>query len=170
MNHVALDGAGPDNGDLNDEVIEGARLDARQHRHLRAAFDLEGSERVGLADHRVGARVLGRNGRKVAGDAFVLCEQVKAALHAAQHSQSQTIDLHESENIDVVFVPFDDLPLHHCRRLDRDQLVEAIARQHEAAGMPREMAWRANQIAGKVQRKAQPPVMSRSEVKLLLPT
>ncbi len=74
MDHVALDGAGPHNGNLNDEVIESARLDARQHRHLRAAFDLEGSERVGLADHRVGARVFGRNGRKVAGDAFVLCK------------------------------------------------------------------------------------------------
>ena len=56
MDHVALDRAGPDDGHLDDEVIEGPRLDARQHRHLRAAFDLEDAQRVGAADHFVGAR------------------------------------------------------------------------------------------------------------------
>ena len=36
MHHVALDRPRPDDRDLDDEVIEGARLDPRQHRHLRA--------------------------------------------------------------------------------------------------------------------------------------
>jgi hypothetical protein len=65
MDHVALDRAGTDDRDLDDQIVEGPRLDARQHRHLRAGFDLEGAERVGLADHRIGARILGRDGRQV---------------------------------------------------------------------------------------------------------
>jgi len=41
MDHVTLDWAGPDDRHLNDQIIEGARLDPRQHGHLGAALDLE---------------------------------------------------------------------------------------------------------------------------------
>jgi hypothetical protein len=41
MHHVALDRAGTHDRDLNDQIVEGPRLHARQHRHLRAGFDLE---------------------------------------------------------------------------------------------------------------------------------
>ena len=61
----------------------------RQHRHLRAALDLEDAERVGLADHRVGARVLGRDGGEVEVDALVLGQEIEAALHAGQHAERQ---------------------------------------------------------------------------------
>ena len=89
MDHVALDRAGPDDRDLDDQVVEGARLDPRQHRHLRPALDLEDAERVGLADHGVGARVLGRDGGEVELDALVLGQQIEAALHAAEHAERQ---------------------------------------------------------------------------------
>ena len=36
MDHVALDGAGPDDGHLHHQVVELARLEARQHAHLCA--------------------------------------------------------------------------------------------------------------------------------------
>ena len=65
MHHVALDRAGPHDRDLDHEIVEGLRLEARQHRHLRAAFDLEDAHRVGLADHRVGRGVLGGDGRQI---------------------------------------------------------------------------------------------------------
>ena len=89
MHHVALDRTGPDDRHLDDEIVEGPRLHPRQHRHLRAAFDLEGAERVGLADHRVGARVLRRDGREIEIDALVLGQQIEAALHAGQHAERQ---------------------------------------------------------------------------------
>src|SRR5690606_32067036 len=41
VDHVALDRTGPDDGRLDDQIIEGARLDPRQHGHLGAALDLE---------------------------------------------------------------------------------------------------------------------------------
>ncbi len=50
----------------------------RQHRHLRAALDLEDAERVGAADHRVGARILGRDGGEVERDALVLGQEIQA--------------------------------------------------------------------------------------------
>jgi hypothetical protein len=44
VHHVALDRARPHDRDLDDEVVEFARFEPRQHRHLGAAFDLEHAE------------------------------------------------------------------------------------------------------------------------------
>src|SRR3546814_9058050 len=70
MHHVALDGTGPHDGDLHNQIVKGPGFEARQHRHLRATLDLEGAERVGLPDHRIGARVLGRDGCEIEMDAL----------------------------------------------------------------------------------------------------
>ena len=53
MHHVALDRPGPHDRHFNDEIVEGARLQARQHVHLRAAFDLEHAEQFTAAQHVV---------------------------------------------------------------------------------------------------------------------
>ena len=76
VHHVALDRSGSHDRDLHDEVVIGARLQPRQHRHLRTAFDLEGSERVSFPDHRVGSRVLGRDRREVENGALVFGQKV----------------------------------------------------------------------------------------------
>ncbi len=62
MHHVALDRAGPHDRDLDDEVVEGLRLEARQHRHLRPALDLEHADRIGARQHVVDRGLLRRNG------------------------------------------------------------------------------------------------------------
>ena len=70
------------------------------------------------------------------------------------------------QRVDVVLVPFDHLAVLHRGRLDRHQLVEPVVGQHEAAGMLREMARRADQLAGELERQAQAPV-AEVEVELL---
>src|SRR5690606_21190652 len=50
VDHVALDGAGADDGDLDDEVVELPRAEAREHGHLSPALDLKDANRVGFAD------------------------------------------------------------------------------------------------------------------------
>src|SRR3546814_10243387 len=92
---VALDRTGPDDRDLDDEIVKSARLDVRQHRHLRPALDLEGAERVGRADHRIGARIFGRDRREIHRDALMLGEQIKAALNRGEHDEREAVDLHE---------------------------------------------------------------------------
>src|ERR1035438_10304722 len=51
MHHVALDRTRPDDGDLDDEIVEFSRPQTRQHVHLRAALDLEHAERLAPAKH-----------------------------------------------------------------------------------------------------------------------
>jgi hypothetical protein len=110
-----------------------------QHRHLRAGFDLKHADGVGLADHRVGARILGRDRRQAEPRVLVRGEEIKGAAHAAEHSETEHVDLHEFQGIDVVFVPFDDGAFLHRGRRDRHQFVEPILSENEAAGMLRQM-------------------------------
>ena len=53
------------NRNLDHQIVEGDGREPRQHRHLRARLDLKDAGGVGLADHGVGGRVLGRDGGKI---------------------------------------------------------------------------------------------------------
>ena len=152
MDHIALDGAGTDDRDLDHEIIKFLRLDPRQHRHLRPALDLEDAQRVGPLDHGIDGRIIVLKIGHADPDALMFLQQVEGAVHAAQHAEAQHVDLHEFERIDIILVPFDDLPVFHACGLDRDQIVETVLRQHETAGMLREMARCADELAGQFQR------------------
>ncbi len=89
----------------------------------------------------------------------MLVEQIEGAVHAAEHAEAQHIDLHELEGIDIILVPFDDLPVFHPRGLDRHQVIQPVLGQHEPAGMLREMARRADQLARQLQRELQPMII-----------
>ena len=62
VHHPALDRAGADDRDLDDQIVEHPRPQARQHGHLRAALDLKDAHRVGVGDGLVDGGVLGRDG------------------------------------------------------------------------------------------------------------
>jgi hypothetical protein len=158
MDHVALDRSGPDDRHLHDQVVVGARLQPRQHRHLRPALDLEGADRVGLADHRIGAGILGRDRGEVVGNTLVFRQQVEPLLHAGEHAEREHVDLHELQGVDVVLVPLDDLAVGHGGRLDRYQIVEAVVRQNESSGMLGEVPRCSHQLASKIKRESQPAV------------
>ncbi len=48
VHHVALDRPRPDDRDLDHQIVELCRLEARQHGHLGPTFDLEHAQRIGL--------------------------------------------------------------------------------------------------------------------------
>ena len=143
MNHVPLDRAGTDDGHLDDQIVEPLGLHPRQHGHLGAALDLEHPHRIGLRQHLVDRRILGRNVGQV-GDAH----GVHGLLDGGEHAQRQHIDLHQAQRIDVVLVPLDEGAVLHGGVADRHGLVEAALGQHEAAHMLREMARKAEDLAG----------------------
>ena len=58
VHRAALDRAGADERDLDDEVVEAARLEPGQRADLGPALDLEDADRVGPAQHVVDARLL----------------------------------------------------------------------------------------------------------------
>ncbi len=154
MHHVALDWARPHDRDFDDEVVELPRPQARQHRHLRAALDLEHADRIRLAQHVVDRGILGRHGGEVVGLAVMRAYQLEALADAGEHAEAEHVDLQDAERVEIVLVPFDDGAVLHCRVLDRHHLVEPALGDDEAADMLREMAREADELAREIEREA----------------
>ena len=146
VHHAALNRPGPHDGHFHHQVVITARLQARQHGHLRPAFDLEHAHRVGFANHVEGLRVLFRNGvqldRREQGGlaASPLVDQFHAAPNRRQHAQRQHIDLEQAHGVQVVLVPLDDAAVFHAGGLNRHQPRELALREHKATHVLAQMA------------------------------
>ena len=58
MHHFSNNRAGPDDGYLNDEIVELRGSIARQRRHLRSAFNLKHSNCVRFAQRFIDRRIV----------------------------------------------------------------------------------------------------------------
>ena len=121
---LPLDRPGPDERDLDREVVDRLRLRAEQALHLRAALDLEHADGVGRLD-------LGEHGGVVEGDprevdrrAVEPGDPVDALLDARQHPEPEQVDLEEAGIRARVLVPLAELAAGHRGRLDGDELDE----------------------------------------------
>ena len=150
MDHVALDRAGPDDGDLDHQVIETARPHSGQEIHLRPAFDLEHPQAVGFAQHVIDARVLGRQRGEGIIDLMVQIQQAEGFPDTGQHAERQHIDLQDTQRVDIVLVPTDDGAVLHRGVLDRHQFIEPPLGDHEPADMLAEMAGKADDLLDQV--------------------
>ncbi len=104
VDRLALDGAGADDRDLHRDIIEGARLEARQARHLRAGFDLEETDCVGLAEHVVGRGIILGHVRQVDGHAAVLTE-LERFLDGLHHAEAEEIHFDQPHVLAIGFCP-----------------------------------------------------------------
>jgi hypothetical protein len=82
-------------------------------------------------------------------------KQIERAAHAAHHADAKHVDLHELELLDILLFPFDDTAIDHGGGLDRDEIGKMVAGEHEAARMLAEVARRADQLPGKIERQGQ---------------
>ena len=151
MHHAALNRPRPHDGDFNHQVVKTARLQARQHAHLRAAFDLEHTHRVGLADHVVSGGVFRRDVLHLEAVASLGADEIQAAADGAQHAQGQHVHLQQTHGVEVVLVPLDDASIGHGGVLHRHQARQLALRQHKTADVLREVARRAHHLAGQLQ-------------------
>ena len=87
MHHVTLYGTWSHDRHFDDQVVIATRLQARQHGHLRARFDLKYADSVGTADHLVNARILGRHiGQGERWLTIKACNKPEAAADRGQHA------------------------------------------------------------------------------------
>ena len=157
VHHVALDRPRPDDRHLDDEVVERLGLEARQHRHLCPALDLEHADRVRVAEHGVDQRVAIRDAVHVAAEigAVVHPQEIEGAADARQHAECQEIDLEHPKRVEIVLVPLDHGAIRHGGVLDRHQLAQRAPRDHEAADMLAQVAWKADQLRCEIEGPAQ---------------
>jgi hypothetical protein len=96
MHHVTLNGAGPHDGDFDDQIIKIPGLEARQHAHLGPAFHLEYTDAVAITQHVIDQRVFRWNGDKAQIPAITPSDQIKGLVNASQHAETQNIHLQDA--------------------------------------------------------------------------
>ena len=127
MHRTALDRAGPDQRDLHDEVVETARPQARQRRHLRPALDLEHADGVGRATTSRRPLLPAGSSRGRSSTPW-LAHHVDREVQHRQHAQAEQVELHESGRRAVVLVPLQHRAAFHARPFDRAELDAAGGR------------------------------------------
>ena len=140
MDHVALNGAGADDGDFDHQIVKDPRAQFRQHRHLRAAFDLKHPQTVAPAEHVVGRPpggvvlvILHRDGGQFQRAVVMRLDQIKAFGDTGEHAKGEDIDLEDLQRVDVVLVPFDETALGHGAVADRHDLGQRAFGEDETA-------------------------------------
>ena len=166
VHHVALDRAWTDDGDLDHEVVKYPRLQARQHVHLRSAFDLEDADRFTPAKHVIDRLLILRNRRQFIAFAFMMLDQVETFSDAGQHPQCQHIDLHHVQRIDIVLVPLNEGAVVHRGVADRHVSIEPVLRQYITADMLGQVARKLEQLGSQFDGKLDHRIL-RIEPRLL---
>ena len=158
MHHVALNGAGADNGDLDHQIVKTAWFHAWQKIHLGAAFHLKDANAVGHAQHVINIRVLGRQGCQRIFHPMMQSHQVERLSDTGQHPKAKDIDLENAQRVDIVLVPADDGAVLHCGVLDRDQFIKPPFGHDKAADVLGQVAGKALHLIAKLQRLGQAAV------------
>src|SRR4029450_5249973 len=154
---LALDRPGPDERDLDGEVVQVRRQRAPEALHLRAALDLERA-------HGVGALDLGEDVGIVEGDAREVDDLVPRArdlvdtvLDRREHPEPEQVDLQEAGIRARVLVPLAELPAGHRRRLYRDDLDERARRDDHPARVLRDVTRETGDLPGQPRERAPAP-------------
>ena len=134
VNRLALNGTGTDEGHFNNEVVEAARLHARQGRHLRARLNLKETHRVGLTEKVVDRRLL-RQGAEVNLHATRLGNHVHRAMQGLEHAETEEVELHQSNRRTVIFVPLQHRAAGGAGPLHRADLHNGSIANHHARGV-----------------------------------
>ena len=125
-----------------------ARPQTRQHGHLRARFNLKNADGVGPLNHRVGAGIVLGNLRHVPVNSAVLAQKIQGSVHSCQHAESEHVDFHEAESIDVVFIPLNHVAILHAGRLYWNDIDDRLMRDDKSTSVNAEMARKSFNFVG----------------------
>ncbi|GBC80356.1 hypothetical protein HRbin09_01591 [bacterium HR09] len=140
VHHLAHDGARANDGHLHHQIVKAPGLHAGKGGHLRPAFHLENSHRVGAAQHVVHCRVVRRQVGVVHLHPLVLADEGNRHFQHLHHAQAQKVHLDDPQIPAVILVPLDHHPPGHGSRLQRHHVVQSSCRQHHATGVLPQMA------------------------------
>src|SRR4051812_20253496 len=138
MNHITLDWAGTDDGDLDDHIIKAGWLQSRQGGHLRAAFDLEYANSIRLLHHLKGGGVIRRNSGEFNRMTALACERERV-LDDGHHAEPEQIDFDDAEVFAIFLVPLRDDAAGHGSVFERDDRIKLALADNHAAGMLAQM-------------------------------
>ena len=147
---LPLDRPGPDERDLDGEVVEVLGLRAQQALHLGPALDLEEADGVGGLDLGVDGGVVERDAGEVDRLGMEARDQVDGLLDGGEHPEAEQVDLEEAGIGAGVLVPLADLAACHRGGLDRDEVDQRPGGDHHPAGVLGEVAREPGDLVGEL--------------------
>src|SRR5579859_1702705 len=139
VHHLPDDGAGANDGDLYDEIVEACGTVPRQGCHLCPTLHLEHAYGVGLLQDFINILVLRQLGQ-VYGLAIVPRYQFDAVLQDGHHAEAEQVYLDDAEISTVFLVPLDNGATGHGRTFKWHDAVQLALADHHAARVLSEMA------------------------------
>jgi hypothetical protein len=133
VHRVALDGSGPNQRHLDDQVVEHPRLQAWQRGHLRTRLHLEDADGIGTLQHLVHRGFGEVELCEVDVDALVLGNQIDAVVQGGQHAEAKQVELDQTNCRAVVLVPLQHTSVFHPRPLHRTHVGDRPVADHHAA-------------------------------------
>ena len=135
MDHFSDDGAGPDERDLDDEVVKVLGLEPWKGRHLSAALHLEHADGVALLQRLIDQRIVLWKLSEVDFLAPMVLDKPETILEHRHHAQAEKVDLDDTHVGAVFLVPLDDDAVRHRGGLQWHHAVERALTHDHAAGM-----------------------------------
>ncbi|SKY46736.1 Uncharacterised protein [Mycobacteroides abscessus subsp. abscessus] len=89
VNRSALDRSRTDQCDLDDQIVEAARLQSREGRHLRSRFHLENPDRVCATEHLVHGLLGEVEFGEVDMDVLVFGDQIDRVVQRREHPEAE---------------------------------------------------------------------------------
>ncbi len=145
VHHVTLDGARPNDGHLNHQIVIGFRFQAGQHVDLGPGFHLEYADAVACLKHGVGVTVFLGNVLYPERLAFFIADQFQRFSNGGEHAKGQHIHLHQPQALKVVLVPLDYGAVGHGSVLHWHQFGQWPGADHETAHVLGQMSGEAQQ-------------------------
>src|SRR5665213_1597675 len=140
VHHLPDDGAGANDGDLYDEIIEACGTVPTQGRHLCPTLHLEHAYGIGLLQDFINILILWQLGQ-VYGLSIVPRYQFHAVLQNGHHAKAEQVYLDDAEISAVFFVPLNNSATGHGRAFERHDAVQLALTDHHAARVLSEMTW-----------------------------
>ena len=161
VDRSALDRTGPDEGDLDHQVVEAAGPQPGQGGHLGPALDLEHPNGVGSADHVVDGLVLVQACQVDLGS-LVGGHQVQSVVQGTEHAQAQQVELDQPNRGTVLLVPLQDAAVSHAPPLHRAHLGHRPVADDHATGVDAEVPGGVAQLVGQGSHVGRDPGWNRS--------
>ena len=159
MHRPTLDRAGPDQRDLDHQVVELPRLQPGQGADLGPALHLEHPDRVGPAEHVVHPGLLLGQRLQRPGLAEPGGHEIQRVLHRAEDPQPQEVELDQPHPGAAVLVPLQHRAGVHPPALDRAHLAHRSLGQHHPAGVDAQVPRRPQQLVGELDHRRRDVVL-----------
>ena len=163
MHRPALDRTWPHQRDLDDQVVELARLKPRQQSHLGAGFHLEDPDRIRPAQLVVDALLLLGDRVEVMRLAQCVAHQIEAVLQRREHAEAEQVELDQAHPGAVVLVPLNDCALLHARVLDRNHLTDRPLGEHHAARVDAQVPGELHDLHGQTHHRVRDVVVGTGD-------